>query len=108
MSRAEGAEKTDLARRAPSAIFARNWYSPRSVRGSLRFLTVVATALAAAAIVPRAQQPEFDLLIRNGRVIDGTGSPWYRADVALRGDTIARIAYRIDAPAVRTIDAGGQ
>ena len=78
------------------------------MRRSLRFLTVVATALAAAAIVPRAQQPEFDLLIRNGRVVDGTGSPWYRADVAVRGDTIARIAYRIDAPGVRTIDAGGQ
>ena len=74
----------------------------------LRFVTVVATALAAAVVVPRAQEPAFDLLIRNGRVIDGTGSPWYRADVAVRGDTIARIAYRIDAPAVRTVDARGQ
>ena len=74
----------------------------------LRCLTVVATAVAAAAVVPHAQEPAFDLLIRNGRVIDGTGSPWYRADVAVRGDAIARIAYRIDAPAVRTIDARGQ
>src|SRR5262245_28314969 len=75
---------------------------------SLRFLTVVAAALAAAAVVSRAQQPAFDLLIRNGRVSDGTGSPWYRADVAVRGDAIAGIAYRIDTPAVRTIDAHGQ
>jgi dihydroorotase/N-acyl-D-amino-acid deacylase len=75
---------------------------------TLRFLSVVATVLAAAAVVSRAQEPAFDLLIKNGRIIDGTGSPWYRAEVALRGDTIARIAYRIDAPAVRTIDAGGQ
>ncbi len=74
----------------------------------LRFPNLVATTLAAAALVSRAQEPAFDLLIRNGRVIDGTGSPWYRADVALRGDTIARIAYRIDAPAARTVDAGGQ
>ena len=74
----------------------------------LRCLTIVATLLAAAAVVSQAQESAFDLLIKNVRVVDGTGSPWYRADVALRGDTIARIASRIDAPAVRTIDAGGQ
>ncbi|MBW8862613.1 MAG: amidohydrolase family protein, partial [Acidobacteria bacterium] len=50
----------------------------------------------------------FDLVIRNGRIVDGTGSPWYRGDVAVRGDTIARIAPRIDAPAGRVIDAGGK
>jgi dihydroorotase/N-acyl-D-amino-acid deacylase len=50
----------------------------------------------------------YDLLVRNGRIIDGTGSPWYRGDVAVRGDTIARIAPRIDAPAARVIDAGGK
>ncbi len=75
---------------------------------ALRFLTVGATALAAAAVGSRAQELPFDLLIKNGRIVDGTGSPWYRADVGLHGDTIARIAYRIDAPAVRTIDARGQ
>ena len=74
----------------------------------LRCLTVVATALAAAAIVGRAQEPAFDLLVKNARVIDGTGNPWFRADLAVRGDTIARIAPRIDSPAVRTIDASGQ
>ena len=57
----------------------------------------------------QAQQgAAFDLVIRNGRIIDGTGSPWYRGDVAVRGDTIARIAPRIDAPAARVIDAGGK
>src|SRR6185436_2803260 len=50
----------------------------------------------------------FDLVIRNGRIVDGTGSPWYRADLAVRGDMIARIAPRIDAPAARVIDAAGQ
>jgi dihydroorotase/N-acyl-D-amino-acid deacylase len=58
--------------------------------------------------VPRAQAPIYDLLIKNGRLVDGTGSPWYRADIAVRGDTIARIAPRIDAPATRTIDAAGK
>jgi N-acyl-D-amino-acid deacylase len=56
---------------------------------------------------PAAQPPAYDLLIRNARIVDGTGSPWYRGDIGLRGDTIARIAPRIDAPAARVIDAGG-
>ena len=73
----------------------------------LRYLTVAVAALAAASIVARAQEPAFDLVVRNGRIIDGTGNPWYRGDVAVRGDTIARIAYRIDAPAVRTVDVRG-
>ena len=75
---------------------------------ALAGLAVVAIALGADTVVSRAQQPAFDFLIKNARVIDGTGSPWYRADVAVRGDTIARIAYRIQEPAVRTIDAQGQ
>ena len=67
---------------------------------------VVATLLA--FVTPSAQTPPFDLVVRNGRIVDGTGSPWYRADLAVRGDTIARIAPRIDAPAARVIDAAGQ
>jgi N-acyl-D-amino-acid deacylase len=54
-----------------------------------------------------AQPPTYDLLIRNARIVDGTGSPWYRGDIALRGEAIVRIAPRIDGPATRTIDAGG-
>jgi dihydroorotase/N-acyl-D-amino-acid deacylase len=54
-----------------------------------------------------AQPPTYDLLIRNARIVDGTGSPWYRGDIALRGDTIARIAPKIDAAATRVIDARG-
>src|SRR6187401_163622 len=52
-------------------------------------------------------QQSYDVVIRNGRVLDGTGSPWYRADVAIRGDSIARIAKSIDEPAARVIDAAG-
>ena len=55
----------------------------------------------------QAQQP-YDLVIRNGRIIDGTGSPWYRADVAVRGDTIALIAPSIPDPATRVVAATGQ
>ncbi len=62
----------------------------------------------AGAATEHAQQPVYDLVIRNGRIVDGTGSPWYRADLAVRGDSIVRIAARIDAPAGRVIDAAGQ
>ena len=54
-----------------------------------------------------ARQPAYDLVLRNGRIVDGTGSPWYRADLAIAGDTIARIAPSIAQPAARTIDASG-
>jgi dihydroorotase/N-acyl-D-amino-acid deacylase len=50
---------------------------------------------------------EYDLVLRNARIVDGTGSPWFRADLAIRGDTIARIAPAITGPARRVIDLGG-
>ena len=54
-----------------------------------------------------AQQPEFDILIRGGTVIDGTGAQRYRADVALKGDRIALVSRDAIAPAraARVIDA---
>ena len=70
-------------------------------------LTLVIALSAWAAVVPDAQGPAYDLVIRNGLIVDGTGSPWYRGEVALRGDTIVRIARRVEGPAVRSIDAGG-
>ncbi len=55
-----------------------------------------------------AQGPAYDLILRNGRIVDGSGSPWYRADIAVRGDTIVRIAPAITEPAARAIDVAGQ
>ncbi|MEI6720367.1 MAG: D-aminoacylase, partial [Betaproteobacteria bacterium] len=49
----------------------------------------------------------YDLVIRNARVVDGTGSPWFRSDVAVRGDTIVAVAPSITGPAKRVIDAKG-
>jgi len=40
--------------------------------------------------------------------VDGSGNPWYRGDVAIRGDTIVRIAPSISEPATRVVDVGGQ
>jgi N-acyl-D-amino-acid deacylase len=48
-----------------------------------------------------------DLKIVNGRIIDGTGAPWYRGDVGVRGDTIVSIGDLSNVSATRTIDAHG-
>ena len=52
-------------------------------------------------------QDSFDILIRNGRIIDGTGTPWYEADVGIIGDRIVRIGKMPNARAERIIDASG-
>ena len=53
-----------------------------------------------------APQP-FDLVIRNGHIVDGTGSPWYSGDIAIRNGHIERIGALAAFPARRTIDATG-
>ena len=55
-----------------------------------------------------AQQPQFDVLIRSGHIIDGAGSPWYSGDVGIRGGHIAAIGNLSAATAKQTIDARGR
>ena len=66
-----------------------------------------AVAAGALALTAAAQPPRYDLIVRGGRVIDGTGGPWYRADLAISGDTIAAIGPALDGAAGRVIDASG-
>lgn len=54
-----------------------------------------------------AQQSSFDLIITNGHVIDGTGSPWYSGDIGIRDGKIVAIGNLAQAQAKRTIDARG-
>ena len=60
-------------------------------------------ALAAA----QKNSPEFDILIRNGRVFDGSGAPAFKADIAVKGDQIILVGKSIRGRAGRTIDARG-
>jgi N-acyl-D-amino-acid deacylase len=74
--------------------------------------TIGAGALAAAAALaatPRAvaPPPAYDVLLIGGTVVDGTGSPGRRADVAVAGDRIAAIGDLRGRPARRTIDVSG-
>jgi len=54
-----------------------------------------------------AQDAPYDVLIRGGRVVDGTGNPWFAADVAVRGERIVSIGKLAGAKATREIDATG-
>ena len=49
----------------------------------------------------------YDVIIRNGRIIDGSGNPWFRGDVGIHGNTIAGIGDLGDAVAKREVDASG-
>jgi len=56
----------------------------------LGFLTFVACARQPSTTAPRPQA-EFDLVLENGHVVDGTGAAWFLGDVAISGDRIARV-----------------
>ena len=63
--------------------------------------------LACVPAVLRAQGQRYDLIIRNGHIIDGTGSPWYSGDLGIRDGRIAAIGALSNARAPKTIDAAG-
>jgi len=76
-------------------------------------LAVGVTAMIAIAITSRAPSRSyrtpgrFDLLITGGKVLDGTGNPWHRADIGVLGDRIVAVGDLSEARASRTIDADG-
>lgn len=80
---------------------------------SLRFECLVAalamTAQGAVADLTAQtnQTTTFDILIRGGRIVDGTGNPWFYGDVGIRGDQIVAVGRLADADATRVIDATG-
>ncbi|MBV8895815.1 MAG: D-aminoacylase [Acidobacteriaceae bacterium] len=74
-------------------------------------LRIGACALAFVLHSPaqsNSQASEYDLIIRNGRIMDGTGNPWFRGDVAVTNDRIAAIGKLTNAHAKQTIDAAGK
>jgi N-acyl-D-amino-acid deacylase len=74
----------------------------------MRILFILATlggTLAAALLA--ADAPAYDLLLRNGTIVDGTGNPWFLGDVAITGDKIVAIGRNLPGTARRTLDAKG-
>jgi dihydroorotase/N-acyl-D-amino-acid deacylase len=72
----------------------------------LAILAALATFLLAGCAT--THQPVLDLKITNGRILDGTGAPWFRGDVGVRGDTIVAVGDLSAQPATSTIDAHGR
>lgn len=62
----------------------------------------------AAGLPAHAQRPAYDVVIRGGTILDGTGAPRYRADLAVSGDAIARVGDLGDARGAIEIDATGR
>lgn len=53
-----------------------------------------------------AQEPVYDVLIRGGRIVDGTGNPWFEGDLGIQGGRITAVGL-ISGSAKRGIDAEG-
>src|SRR5262249_9712292 len=73
---------------------------------SLRIWIIAGLAWSSCAYA--AGRPEFDLVVANGRVVDGSGAPWFRADVGIRGDRISAIGDLSRSSRVRRIDVAGR
>jgi N-acyl-D-amino-acid deacylase len=71
--------------------------------------SLIALAVAAFVVASAARQPDrFDVVIRNGRVLDGSGNPWIRADVGIRAGRIAALGVLANAQAATVIDAANR
>lgn len=74
---------------------------------TLRLIFAVLLVLPATAFRTASAVPEFDLVIRQGHVVDGTGNPWFVADVAVKDGRIAEIGQIAPERAARVIEAHG-
>lgn len=71
----------------------------------LAFVTLSATALVVHA--QSTSTSNYDVVIRGGRIVDGTGNPWFAGDVAIRGDRIVGVGTFREGSARHVIDATG-
>ena len=73
-------------------------------------MRIAGLAILCATLLAACTRPDYDVVIENGRVVDGTGNPWMYGDVGIKGDRIATIAPRgalHDKTARQRIDAHG-
>ncbi len=90
------------------AIFAQNIKDRRWMPDNEAHIVIAKLARAVYDSWITARPVEYDLLIRNGHIVDGSGNPWFQGDVAIKDRRIARIGHLPTATAKRVIDAQGQ
>ncbi|MEX2466630.1 MAG: D-aminoacylase, partial [Gemmatimonadota bacterium] len=95
--------RIDVKRNAPLRML------DRSLRRSVMIAAALASLAAGSALAQQSAEAtgHYDVLIRNGRVLDGNGNPWFRADVGLVGARIEAVGDLAEATADRVIDATG-
>src|SRR5260221_7909161 len=97
---------TDSARRFIGDAFCRGM--DRGLHGALPPLLLLWTMFSVLLNHnPIAAAERYDLILKNGRIVDGAATPWYIADLAVRDGKIAAIGRLNDAEAARSIDASG-
>ena len=80
-----------------------------TVAGRLIVTIILALGSLSSSFAQQSSPPQtFDILIKNGKVLDGTGNPWYSADLGIRGDRIVAIGKLSSATGKKTIDAAGR
>lgn len=72
---------------------------------NIKLITIITITISCFAC---NQQQKYDYLIKNAMIVDGTDSPGYQSDIALRGDTIIKISKKIKGEAEYIIDAEGR
>src|SRR3979411_1801620 len=72
-----------------------------------RLLLTLVFVIGATWLVarPPAQRPRFHVIIHDGRIVDGTGAPWFRGDIGIAGDRITAVGALGDATAGVKVDA---
>ena len=81
---------------------------PKSAALVLTALALCSLLFVELRVEAEAPAPPYDLLITNARIVDGSGNPWFRSDVAIKDGRIVRIGRLGPETAGRTIDARGQ
>jgi len=76
-------------------------------RARVSISTIARSCLGLALAAHGAAAQTFDVVIKNGRVVDGSGNPWYYADVGVNDGLIAEIGSLSEAEAARVVDAEG-
>src|SRR5687768_14783087 len=80
-----------------------NCHLSSTMSSRIQFIT---TLLVLSASLSGAE-PEYDVVIRGGKIVDGTGNPWRYGDVAIQGDKIVAVGQVPNGKVKRQIDATG-